>query len=254
MPVTRHKLTVLAALHEDEPYIHARLRNLCEQTCRDFHVIFLNNLNKGNVGRLLRHLPFSCEEVHYREPKRLYDTWNDGLARTASDYVCNANADDHWHPEYLERAVAVLDRDPGISVVTSHYLITDAANQDWPHWTHIVGLIEPKYPGGTLGPCPVFRRSLIKQHGPFRADLSVAGDAEIWERWHRAGALSVHVLKDDLILYLTRHDSLERRRDPEGRLLADVDSVIVNSERGPPLPPPESVRQPVVTRVSRRPD
>lgn len=229
---------ILVTLHEgDIRYIDAKLRNLAKQDLRNSHIIFLNNLDHDKISVKINefiaaHRTLSLGYVIFTSPTTLYETWNYAIETYGEDYkyIINSNPDDLWHKDYLAKCIETLNTYPEINIVTSKYYITDNPNQEEP-WKNIIGEITPLYPLGTLGPSPMSRRGLFDTYGPYRTDLTVAGDAELWERWRKAGVCQYKVIDQHMILYLTRGDSLERRRNQKGELYTDIDSTLIN---GPP--------------------
>jgi len=233
----RHKLLIMAAVHQgDIKFIHTKLNNIARQKDIELaHVVYLNNMNYDNIGDIItKHIEcidYSNSHVIFTKNMRLYETWNYAIKQYDSEYIVNANADDLWSEDYISKCIKILDEQPDINIVTSNYYITDVPNQSNRPWKNIIGDIMPQYPDGTLGPSPMFRRSLIDRFGPYRSDLTVAGDAEIWERWRQQHACVYYRIPEHDILYLARGDSLERRRDDKGSLYSDIDSSLIN---GPP--------------------
>lgn len=238
---------ILITLHDgDIRYIDAKLKNIAKQDLSNSHIIFLNNLDYDEINVKVKrfmasHRKFSTGYILFTKNTTLYETWNYAIEEHGDDfkYIVNSNPDDLWHKDYLAKCIETLNNDDGINIATSKYYITDRPNQEEP-WENIIGDITPLYPHGTLGPSPMARRGLFEAFGPYRTDLTVAGDAELWERWRKLGVCTYKVIDQHMILYLTRGDSLERRRNEKGELYTDVDSILIN---GPP--------KGTVTRIKR---
>jgi len=222
-------ITILVSIYNGGHFIRAKLKNLLQQTIiNDVHIVFLNcqnNHDERNVYEyLLTDSKISCNEILYKSFIGLYKSWNDGIQTTNSQYICNSNIDDMWHPEYLEKCVSFLNSNSNYSVVSSKILITDTENQsDYNNWSNIIGEMPYfAYPESSSGPCPVWRRSLHDIYGYFDDYLTI-GDAKMWEKWH-INNVKFGLITDKYVLYYTSPNSLERRIDKiTGKSYRDID-------------------------------
>jgi len=220
------RITILIALYKAGEFIKSKLESLKNQTIIDNStIVFLNCQNRDNETVL-------CEEFASTRPNvinivfdkyiSLYDSWNIGITKTNSEYIVNYNADDQWHPSYLEKCCDYLDLNQDIAIVSTGVLITNIPNQIWPNWIYHDKIPSHPYPLSTAGPCPVWRRKLHEKYGLF-GSYHVIGDARMWEKFHSGGE-KFGVINEDLALYYCSQESLERRRDNiTGQLLRDID-------------------------------
>lgn len=221
-------ITILVSIYNGGGFIKSKLANLLQQTIiDDVHVVFLNCMNNDNERSFYEPLlscdKVSCTEILYHSHVKLYKSWNDGIQITNSEFVCNSNIDDMWHPEYLEKSIEFLRSNVEYSVVSSRVLITNVPNQvNHDNWASIIGVMPfYQYPLSTAGPCPVWRRSLHDTFGYF-GDYLTIGDAKMWEKWH-AGGVGFGLIPHDQVLYYASPNSLERRVDENGKLYRNID-------------------------------
>lgn len=217
-------ITVLVALYKAAPYLKTKLDNLQQQTYFDqSHIVLLNCQNLSNEDSIYREFAKhkNVTTIQYSNHIKLYASWNDGIKATESDYIINSNVDDVWAPEYLETCSRYLTEDSNTAIVSTQVKITDLPNQIWPSNTNIIGEMPMGYPGSTMGPCPMWRRSLHDKYGYFE-DYSVISDALFWEKLH-AGDEKFSVINKSLVLYFASPNSLERRLDTNGESLLNID-------------------------------
>jgi hypothetical protein len=230
MPSNNYKLiTVLLALYQAEFFIDAKIKNIQQQTIfNDCQFIFINCQNLGNERSIYSQFMNDHDNVtsiEIEEYTTLYESWNRGIQSSKSDFLCNANVDDMWHPTYLEKCSDFLIQNSDFACVNSFVLGTEAPNQHdhltWhSHYRHIAGT----YPNTSAGPCPLWRRSLHDEYGLFE-DYLVIGDACMWESW-LAGGERFGCIEEDLVLYFINYGSLERRVDPlTSTSFRDIDLV-----------------------------
>lgn len=211
-------ITVLVAIYKAGQFIDSKIKNLREQTIfNNVNIVLLNCQNLDGEHEKYQkflHENDNVTEIAYDKHIRLYPTWNDGIKATDSEFICNANVDDFWHPEYLEKCIQFLRENKIFCCVSSQILITDIPNQfDHSQWKSHDRLPVIAYPQSTAGPCPVWRRSLHTKYGYF-GNYRTIGDARMWEKWY-AGGEKFGLLEQDLVLYYLTENSLERRIDRE---------------------------------------
>lgn len=212
----RKSVTILVAIYKAGKFIEAKLKNIRSQSIfDDCYVVLLNCQNLDNEADIYRQFVEDHDniiEMRYDEHVRLYPTWNDGIRVTNSEFICNANVDDHWNSEYLNLCTAFLRGNSEYACVSSETLITYEPNQfDHRTWVHKKKMPVGTYPKTTAGPCPVWRRSLHDKYGYF-GNYRTIGDARMWEKWH-AGGEKFGLINRELVLYYASGLSLERRVD-----------------------------------------
>ena len=222
-----YDVTVLVALYHAAPYLEARLESIRSQTFfHRAHVVLLNCQDATDESLIYDRFLNDNENVsaiHYFDHVGLYSTWNDGIRSSRARYVTNANADDQWHPEYLERCINYLDEKEDVAIVSTGVIVTDVPNQLYPEWGRgTVGRMPMvAYPESSAGPSPMWRRSLHDVYGLF-GNYRVIGDARFWESL-LAGGERFGLIDEDLVLYYLSPESLERRHDDSGTSLRDLD-------------------------------
>lgn len=224
--VKQWRITVLVAIYRAGRFLAAKLKTLADQTIfSECQIVLLNCQNLDSERAIYQDFVVDNHNVitiEYDNHRRLYSTWNDGIAATQSDYIINSNCDDMLHPACFEYLADALDNNPECAVAHGNSYVTDIPCQHWPNWCWH-GLIETMYPGGTAGPCPMWRRSLHDRFGPFN-DYRTIGDARMWERWTANGVRFWHVPEALTLYYHAPGHNLETRCDEAtGRALRDLD-------------------------------
>lgn len=213
------KITILVGMYKAGQFIEAKLDNLKRQSIiKDCHIVFLNCQNLDNEDTICRDFISKNDDItatilDYDKHVSLYTTWNDAIRTTSSEYIVNANVDDMWHESYLERLTNILDEHEDYSVAYTYVLSTSIKNQSDPSkWINQGGLSTKPFPGGTMGPCPVWRRLLHDIYGYFN-NFQVISDGLMWEKWRRGGE-KFYQVPEPLVLYFHNPNSLERRVCP----------------------------------------
>lgn len=112
------KVSVVIPCYNQGVYLDEAVDSVLAQTYQDFEIIVVND---GSTDEFTNDLLSS-----YAKPKtRVIRTANQGLPSARNngiregqgEYILPLDADDRIGPEYLAKAVEVLDRDPGIGIV-----------------------------------------------------------------------------------------------------------------------------------------
>jgi glycosyltransferase involved in cell wall biosynthesis len=144
-----------------------------------------------------------------KSPKRLGigANWNACFKATKNPIVAYLFQDDFWAPEYLERAVKVLEENDAVGLVSMHHdykiegeIVTENEYVELNAWKK-KNLSEGIHPGkeflkewiskglrpNVIGePCfVVMRRYLMEEVGPFNEEMPQSLDVEYWVRMIR---------------------------------------------------------------------
>lgn len=139
---SRPRVSIGLPVYNGERYLEEALQSLLSQTFEDFEIIISDNASTDRTGEICqRYVARDGRVRYYRNAQNLgaAPNFNRAVELASGEYFKWACHDDLCSPEYLERCVAVLDRDP--SVVLCHALtriIDDkgAAIKDFKH--HLV--------------------------------------------------------------------------------------------------------------------
>lgn len=115
---------------------------------------------------------------------------NLGIAAASGMYILPLDADDRIHPEYVAKAVAVLEERPEVGFVGCHY-------QTFGLYTFNVTHADYSFPAllaeNTVPICSLFRRICWEQVGGYCGDLNGYEDWDLWigivEQGHSGYAL-----------------------------------------------------------------
>ncbi len=214
-------VSAIVSTYNSERFIRGCLQDLTEQTLFRqglLDIIVVNSGSQQNEEAIVRefqgHYP-AIQYIRTEERETIYGAWNRGLPAARGKYITNANTDDRHAPEMLEKLAAVLEQNPDVAYVYSHFYITEVPNQTWECRTPCrVADWHPPYSRQELlqhyfcGPQPMWRRSLHDEYGYFDERMKSAGDYEFTLRISQTHKLMR--VPEVLGLYFQNPDSLER--------------------------------------------
>ena len=105
-------------------YLDEAVDSVLSQTYQDFEIIIINDGSTDDLtNELLKGYNRPKTSVYHTENQGLPATRNYGIEKATGKYICCLDADDKYHPEFLEKTVRVLDEDEGedCGIVTTNF-------------------------------------------------------------------------------------------------------------------------------------
>ena len=180
-PATAPRVSVLVPCYNLGAYLDEAVDSVLAQSCQDFEILIVDDgsTDAATVQLLDR----------YERPRTtVYRTANQGLAaarnflvaRARGEYLCALDADDKLHPQYLERTMAALDRDPSLGFASTKMQMFGGETSVWPDDTRcdLVTLLchDPVHCAALV------RRSAVLAVGGYDQGMRHQGN-EDWDLW-----------------------------------------------------------------------
>jgi glycogen(starch) synthase len=221
------------------PYYHAAryvrdtIESLLAQTYTQIEIVVVNDGSFEDEDWILA-------ELTGRHPVRVVTQMNQGLGaarnfgirQSSGRYVFPLDADNCAEPEFVARAVEVLERRPEVSFVTSWSRYIDAAGV--PREGHDIGY-EPLGNHAALNAeenvagdaAAVLRRRLFDAGFRYSEELASFEDWHLYRELQRAGHFGA-VIPERLLRYRTREDSMQAEiaQPRRARLTGEIDARI----------------------------
>ena len=117
------KYSVVIPLYNKEHYIAGTLRSVLTQTFPDYEVIVVDD---GSTDHSLQ----ACKEVR-SDKIRIVQQVNQGVSAARNkgielaegEYICFLDADDTWHPDYLQNIETIVQKYPQSDIFVTAYRI-----------------------------------------------------------------------------------------------------------------------------------
>jgi len=178
------RVTILTPTLDAERYFPECLASLSRQTYprdRIQHLV----LDGGSADRTVSLARQAGAEVSVARDGSLYEAMNRGVALATGEVVGWLNADDTFKPDAVERAVEAFEAHPRAEIAVGDYEMA------FPGRTLVVRVRADalsriragKASGTWVTPLAVFfRTETLRGLGPYRTDLRVASDLDLWIR------------------------------------------------------------------------
>lgn len=204
-------------------FLGEAIESVRAQTYRDIEWVVVDDGSTDETTlRALETLEHAGTRVIRSSNRGLSAARNLGILSSSGEFVCSLDADDRLHPEWIERAVGVLDADPGLAFV-SHWL--EAFGDEQWAWKPVRCDLAMLLDVNVVNGAALVRRAALDEAGGF--DETMRDGCEDWEFWIRLlerghrGA----ILPEVMYQYRRRSGSMSSRMALEGlhpRLYAEL--------------------------------
>jgi glycosyltransferase involved in cell wall biosynthesis len=212
------RVSVIVTAYNSAPFIAAAVDSVRAQTMRDFELVAFDDGSTDNTLELLRGMAAADPRIKVvTQPNsgKPSIARNRAIKHATGDWVCFLDGDDLYHPSRLEKMCAFVDANPDVGAVFSDY-IKFRGEPDANATTYLGALSfresakdfltqvpplgyrcsDAVYAFFTLDFVPIHtstvlvkRSVLLSEDGPFREDVVIAEDTDLWLRLARATRL-----------------------------------------------------------------
>jgi glycosyltransferase involved in cell wall biosynthesis len=228
------KVSVFIATYNHGRFLPECLDSILAQTYRDFEIVIVDDGSTDNTDEILK-------DYASRYPDRIRHLWHSGhqnrgvshtsnvaIANCRGEYLAWIGSDDVWYPDILEKEVALLDSDSGLSFVYGYAHLINATGDFLPglYGTDITQDPDPVTPMLQYCHPPamtvMFRRTCLDQAGVFEESL-VYSD---WELFIRLAAhWKIGFIDKPLAKYRMHGRSLSKSLQPQVNLQRTLDMM-----------------------------
>lgn len=185
-------ISVLVSAYESEPFMQECLEDLVGQTIADhIEIIVVDAASPQDEGRIVKTFQQRYPNIEYiRTPNRIgvYAAWNIAVKRARGRYITPFSTNDRLNPNAYEVLARTLDERLDVALVYGDTYLTDRPHQtfedherigmwQWPEYSYQYLLSHC-----TIGPHPMWRRSLHDKVGYFDESYIALGDQDFWIR------------------------------------------------------------------------
>lgn len=187
------KYSVVIPLYNKEHYIAGTLRSVLTQTFPDYEVIVVDD---GSTDHSLQ----ACKEVRSDKIRVVQQVnqgvsaaRNKGIELAAGEYICFLDADDAWHPDYLQNIETIVQKYPQSDIFVTAYRVIYANGRckESCRMPQADGCLTSYWE--TLGKgydfvwtsATTVRRTALLAAGEFRLGEKIGQDLDLWTRLAR---------------------------------------------------------------------
>lgn len=193
------KVSVVIPCYNHGKYIMEAIHSINAQTFTDWEIIVVNDGSSDQETiDILNGIQNRSTRVLHKPNGHLSSARNHGFKNATGEYVLALDADDWFKPSYLSKAVAVMDKDQSVGVVTCYMQCFGASKQ---RWKPLGGSIENFLYRTQCTASSLIRRSAWEMVGGYDENMKLG--LEDWEFWIRvtSSGWEVAVIPEFLFYY-----------------------------------------------------
>jgi len=165
-------------------YLEQAVDSILDQTLDNLEIIIIDASTDNETINYLKKFQKPKTKVYFIEDKGVSDARNVGISKAKGKYICCLDSDDCLEPTYLEKAVLVMETNPGISFVYSdaklfgeednYWRVQDYKLEDILDYNHVT----------VVG---VYKKEVWEKVEGYSDDMREG--FEDWEYWIKAGKI-----------------------------------------------------------------
>jgi glycosyltransferase involved in cell wall biosynthesis len=184
------EVSVIMPTYNRAHLVDRAIQSVLNQTFQDFEIIVINNYSKDNTIDVINSFNDKrIKLINFRNNGIIAKSRNQGLMKSAGDYIAFLDDDDIWEPEKLEKQIEVLRNAPeAVGAVYTGMILLDKQGR-------IIKKVIPKYRGNIFyllltksyidsASALVVKKECFEHVGFFdeSEDLGVGDDWDMWIR------------------------------------------------------------------------
>jgi len=117
-------VSVIIPCYNHGKLIHEAIGSILNQTYQNFEIIVVDDgSDEHRTVRILDKLDFPKTTVYRKTNGGPASARNFGIQKSRGQYILTLDADDQFHPTFLDKSVQILNAGPEIGMVTSNKII-----------------------------------------------------------------------------------------------------------------------------------
>ena len=221
------KVSVIIPCYNLGQYLDEAVDSVLKQTYQDFEIIIINDGSSDEcTNTLLKSYSRPKTTVYHTKNQGLPATRNYGIERASGEYICCLDADDKYHPEYLEKTVPIFDNDSKeeYGIVSTWVEVFGGKEFIWEINDYDPILL---FEGNPLHVASLFRKKIWEKVGGYKTNLEGYQD---WDFWINiiSRKYKWFVVKEILFFYRDRKNSMVKDSDQNKKVL--IENIVDNNK------------------------
>src|SRR5438093_705810 len=189
------KVSIIIPAYNQAKFLAQAIDSALQQTHPDLEVIVIDDGSTDDTSEIAARFANQIRYIH-QDNTGLPGARNRGIRESKGEYLCFLDSDDFYHPEKIQRQVALLDADPRLGFVYCDIITTDEAGQPLAEQCSVNSasrqmsgnIFQTLMMAGYFPPHTVMiRRQVLDAVGDFDPPLGGHADYDLWLRVSAAG-------------------------------------------------------------------
>lgn len=201
--MTKPLVSVIIPAYNCAGILFETIDSVLKQTYGNIEIVVVDDGSTDDTGKVADRYQVSGKVRWYRQENGgPGSARNTGIRSANGDYITFLDADDSLTPDSIEKRMALIREADGLELVYSNYFIQrpdgsmkqrfddkypgkrDSSIHQWPHGVVFEGSPADMFeiPFDFWTGAVLTGRSLLERTGPFRTDISIGEDRDMWIR------------------------------------------------------------------------
>jgi glycosyltransferase involved in cell wall biosynthesis len=218
------KVSIIIPCHNLGEYILECVESALNQLYDDFEIIIVDDGSTDDYTlEVLDSIHHQRVQILRTRNQGLAAARNNGILKAQGKYICCLDADDKYHPEYLQKTVPLLDRSSNLGIVTTWVQTFGESEKIWKTYEY-----NPMHLAfeNVIHVASLFRKECWEKVKGYKTNLAGYQDWDLWisivakgYRWE--------VVEECLFYYRVRKNSMINNSDKNR--LGILDTIISNN-------------------------
>jgi glycosyltransferase involved in cell wall biosynthesis len=216
-------VSVIIPTYQRAHWVGEAIQSVLAQRYTDYEILVVNDGGTDHTREVLEQFGRQIVVMHQHH-QGVSAARNAGIHAARGQYIAFLDDDDLWHPDKLEKQLALLENDPDVGLVYADMLVFD--ERGTMPGTYFERLPPPGQASGwhflynwIPTSTVVMRRACFDAVGLFDETLMACEDYDLWLRF-REGHWQVHQMPEPLARY--RLSATNMHKDQERMLLSVI--------------------------------
>jgi glycosyltransferase involved in cell wall biosynthesis len=114
-----HMVSIIIPCYNDFAYIESSVQSALEQTYSDKEIIVIDDGSDARTKEILKRIAPKITKLITQENQGVVIARNIAIEAAKGDYILTLDSDDYFEPQFLEKAIPVLQEQEKVGIVTS---------------------------------------------------------------------------------------------------------------------------------------
>jgi glycosyltransferase involved in cell wall biosynthesis len=201
--------SVIIPYFNKSSYIIRCIDSVLRQTCEKYEIIIIDDGSTDNGIDLIskKYADLIC--IYSQKNQGVSVARNMGIKQAKYDYVAFLDADDAWHPQYLESVDFILKNEKEVKIVGSHYSRFSNffdKKYDAPNYFRFDNYFKEAIKNTYFtSSSSVIKKTFFEKNDGFNKNLKKGEDHDVWFRTIQSGGNAFYIT--DTLAYYSDEDS-----------------------------------------------
>lgn len=218
----RPLISVIIPCYNHGLYLAEAVDSVLAQTWQNMEIIVVDDGSSDGETRsiLERFVRPKTRIIHHSENLGLPAARNTGIRQAKGKYICCLDADDKLHPTYLEKAMLLMEANPGVSIFYSWVQVFGDEDRVW--YSPQFDPAQLIFSNQIIAPA-VFRRKDWEDVGGYREEMNLGyEDWEFWVRLARRGYRGYRIPEKMLLVRRVGRSFVHAAMEKHDQLVDDM--------------------------------